>query len=89
LWGDYTSTKYNAAANAVLSAGLTGNADWSMWQIGSRTTWTPVANLDLSVEVMYQKLDQNYSGVDPATAGTFRDQDWVSAMFRAQRNFWP
>jgi hypothetical protein len=93
LWGDYTSTKYSAAANAVLApAGATsGNANWTMWQIGSRTTWTPVANLDLSVEVMYQKLDQNYTGVDTAAngAGAFKDQDWVSAMFRAQRNFWP
>jgi hypothetical protein len=90
LWGDYTSTKFSAAANAVLTpAGATGgDADWSMWQIGSRTVWTPVANLDLSVEVMYQKLNQNYTGVN-AAGSAFKDQDWVSAMFRAQRNFWP
>jgi hypothetical protein len=91
LWGDYTSTKYNGAANAVLTpAGATGgDADWSMWQIGSRTVWTPVANLDLSVEVMYQKLNQNYTGVDATYGAAFKDQDWVSAMFRVQRNFWP
>ncbi len=30
------------------------------WQIGSRTVWTPVKNLDLSVEVMYNNLNTAY-----------------------------
>jgi hypothetical protein len=93
LWGDYGRIRYSSAASAVLlPGGATGNANWDLWQIGSRTVWTPVANLDLSVEVMYNKLDQNWSGAStvPAFAGaTFKDQDWWSGMFRVQRNFWP
>jgi hypothetical protein len=94
LWGDYGRIKYGSAASLILTpaGAVSGNANWDLWQIGSRTVWTPVANLDLSVEVMYNKLDQNWTGVSavPATAGaTFRDQDWWSGMFRVQRNFWP
>ena len=62
LYGQYGKVDYSAAAGVVL-AGNTGaiagstNADWSLWSIGSRTVWTPVQNLDLSLEVMYQKLN--------------------------------
>jgi hypothetical protein len=105
LYGSYGEFNYSGAASAVIAAntvGTSGNgfvtggtdADWSMWQIGSRTTWTPVANLDLSVDVLYTRINTAFDGdtFDPSTAGpnyTFRDQGIFSAMFRAQRNFWP
>ena len=38
-----------------------------MWAIGSRTVWTPVENLDLSLEVMYNKLNTAFGG---ATSGS-------------------
>ena len=76
------------AANAVGAS-----ANWSMWQIGSRTVWTPVPNLDLSVEVMYQQANSAFSGLFTGAGGTgattFEDKDWVSGMFRVQRNFYP
>ena len=60
----------------------------TLWQIGSRTVWTPVPNLDLSVEVMYQSLQTAFGGLSGSatTYGTFEDKDWVSGMFRVQRN---
>ena len=67
---------------------MTGSADWSMWQIGSRTVWTPVANLDLSVDVLYTKVNTGFAGSN-ATVGTVDDNDIFAAIFRAQRNFWP
>jgi hypothetical protein len=88
LYGAYGKLEYSAAASAQLQAAAAGtvagsSANWSYWQIGSRTVWTPVTNLDLSVEVMYQKETTGFTG---ATVG---NNSWWSGMFRAQRNFFP
>ncbi len=88
LYGSYGKLEYSAAASASLQAAAAGtvagsSANWSYWQVGSRTVWTPVTNLDLSVEVMYQNQDSAFTG---ATIG---DNSWWSGMFRAQRNFYP
>jgi hypothetical protein len=93
LYGTYSEFNYSDAASAVIAGtlgggALTGSADWSMWQIGSRTVWTPVANLDLSVDVLYTKINGGFTGTD-ADLGTPDDKDIFSAIFRAQRNFWP
>ncbi len=87
LYGAYGQLDYTAAASAVLAVNQTGvtggSADWSYWQVGSRTVWTPVTNLDLSVEVMYQTQNTAFTGP------TVGDNSWWSGMFRAQRNFYP
>ncbi len=64
---------------------------WDYTQVGSMTVWTPVANLDLSVDVMYQKLRTAAAGTFGAipVGNTVGDQSIWSAIFRAQRNFWP
>ncbi len=85
LYGAYGEVKYDDAASTVLAGGVTGiSADWNFAQIGSRTTWTPVANLDLSLEVMYNNLNTAFNNV----AG-FDDKSWWSGIFRVQRNFYP
>jgi hypothetical protein len=88
LYGAYGKLEYSAAASAILQTAATGtvagsSASWSYWQVGSRTTWTPVTNLDLSVEVMYQAQDTAFAG---AAIG---DNSWWSGIVRAQRNFYP
>ena len=89
LYGAYGKLQYSAAASAALQAAVAGTTDagssanWSYWQIGSRTVWTPVTNLDLSVEVMYQVQNTAFTGP------TVGDNSWWSGMFRAQRNFYP
>jgi hypothetical protein len=45
-----------------------------------------VQNLDLSVDILYTKVDGGFGG---SGGGVFGDNDIFSAMFRAQRNFWP
>jgi hypothetical protein len=93
LYGAYGQVRYSDAASAVLGGAL-GSANWNYGQIGSRTVWTPVANLDLSLEVMYNRLDTAFGG---ATLGAFvpggpittGDKEWVSGIFRVQRNFYP
>ena len=97
LYGQYGKVDYSAAAGVVLAGAVVAgstNADWSLWGIGSRTVWTPVQNLDLSIDVMYNHLNTafdggtlNVSGGMPAVP--IRDESWWSGIFRVQRNFWP
>src|SRR6185437_12931593 len=85
LYGAYGQVRYSDDASLVLTGGATGvSLDWNLGQIGSRTVWTPVANLDLSLEVMYNRLNTAAGNV----AG-FEDKDWFSGIFRIQRNFYP
>ena len=84
LYGTYGAISYSDAACGTGG----GFCDWSMYQIGSRTVWTPVANLDLSVDVMYNHI--NSSGIIPSiSSNPASDQGWWQGIFRVQRNFYP
>ncbi|MGN6570946.1 MAG: porin, partial [Pseudolabrys sp.] len=88
LYGAYGKLTYSDAASNVLrpgNAAAGSSASWDFWQVGSRTVWTPVANLDLSVEAMYNHLDGAYAD----GAASYGDKSWVSGIFRVQRNFYP
>ena len=102
--GDLTTAKgqYCAAfaGGKVLSADFSCNPDFAAYQVGVVTRWTPVKNLTFSAEVMYFRLDQNYTGAiataggpgapKPGGATTFyelKDQDTVALNVRVQRNF--
>jgi hypothetical protein len=85
------------AATGMLTAGSTCNPDFNLGQIGVITRWTPVKGLTFSADVTYSHLDQKYSGtaIAPAVASTakpaaiyqLKDQDTVSMLLRAQRNW--
>jgi hypothetical protein len=69
IYGSYIDVSHNAAANFLIcnSAGgvfpgglpaVTGcSADWSAWNIGSRTQWEPVKGLVMGIDVIYNKLN--------------------------------
>ena len=85
LYGFYGEISYNAAASAALPAAAcpTVACDWSMWQLGSRTVWNPVTNLDLSVDILYNSIDGvTQPGLDSKVSS-------LQGMVRAQRNFYP
>jgi hypothetical protein len=79
--------------------GLTGNCnpDFSLAVLGGNVVWTPVKNLAFTVDVNWTHLDQKFSGTinspgaaafaKPAGVYELKNQDVVSALFRAQRNF--
>jgi len=85
------------AATTLLTRGSTCNPDFNIAQVGTITRWTPVKNLTFSGEVTYTHLDQKYSGfanaptiasvAKPATIYQLKDQDTVSMLLRAQRNW--
>ena len=73
------------------------NPDFGFWQVGSRTVWNPVRELDVGVEVIYSQINSAFSGPVTLTANgtvpagpfTARDVNFVSGVFRVQRNFLP
>jgi hypothetical protein len=109
LYGGYLEADYSNTANALFCASAvavngwgplltaTCNLDFKFWQVGSRTVWNPVRNLDVGVDIIYSKINTEWNGTAtlPAfngrPAGTYLlgDEDMFSAIFRVQRNFWP
>lgn len=112
VFGGVLAIDYNDRANTLMCNQHAGiafsvagvatdsvcNFDFKVWQVGTRTIWSPVTNLDLSVDVFYSKLDQEQGGntTIAAAAGARpaasiyenADQDTWAVLFRAQRNFW-
>ena len=76
------------------------NYAFRLWNVGSRTIWNPVKNLDIGAEVMFTQINQNmdptkvlfnFGGAGNRAAGLYvpSDEGVVSGMVRVQRNFWP
>jgi hypothetical protein len=71
--------------------------NFSFWQVGMRTIYNPEPDLDLGVEVLYNRVQTAFTGTailpvngaNPAGQYSVRDRDVISAIFRVQRNFWP
>ncbi len=114
LFGSYTSIDYNATASAGIcavqakaiarvpggaqGAGYSCNPDFNIWQVGTRTAWTPVKNLTFSGEVMYTQLDQSNTGSIavngqnvganmPAGSYEYKDQGIWSGNLRVRRTW--
>jgi hypothetical protein len=110
VFGGVAGVNYDADATIAFCTGLAGgtgtvlvspalacNPDFRVYQVGTRTIWNPVANLDIGVEVLYTHLDQRHGGFwnlaanGSRQAGAYeaRDQGTWSGALRFQRNFWP
>lgn len=107
VFGSYINVDYNDTASGIirasvaphLAAGAFYNPDFNIWQVGSRTAWTPVKNLTFSGEVLYTQIDQASTGAANATAAgnagafkpaglyEFRDQGMWSGNMRVRRTF--
>lgn len=91
--GKTLATSGNAAAQAAC------NFAFDTWQVGTRTIWNPVKNLDLGLEVAYQQIDTkmgnlvgyNFLGSGTRAAGIYTpaNEGNFTGMFRIQRNFYP
>ena len=78
-------------------AGANCNPDFNISTLGVITRWTPVKNLTFSADLAWTRLDQKFAGTatapavaaiaKPAAVYQLRDQDSVSLLMRAQRNF--
>jgi hypothetical protein len=84
---------------AVTQALVTNcNPDYNIAQAGIITRWTPVKNLTFSADFTWSHLDQKYAGVWNAAQNNgsakpggavyeIRDQDSLTMLIRAQRNW--
>jgi Porin subfamily len=88
----------SVATNFTLLAGNSCNPNYSFWEAFTRTQWNPVPQLDIGMEVLYQKNNTAFKGPANLAAngsrplvvnGLIDDQNVWSAMFRWQRNFYP
>jgi hypothetical protein len=98
IYAQYANFETNSAAfdarvcAATVGVSPTGCGDWSAYQIGSRLAWTPVANLEIGLDVIYTHLDSAFQGATITSGGktaVAADGDVWAAQFRVQRNFWP
>ena len=82
----------------VANPGATCNPDFNLAAIGTNVVWTPVKNLAFTADVVWTHLDQKYSGTatnptgiaslaKPGAVYELKDQNSVSMLLRAQRNF--
>jgi Porin subfamily len=96
--GDLTTAKgisANYVTGTAVSADFTCNPDFNTYQLGVITRWAPVKNLTFSADVMWFRLDQETTGAatltpaapKPSATYEYRDQEAVSLLVRAQRNF--
>jgi hypothetical protein len=84
---------FDVAAQAGVT---TCNPNYNISQLGFITRWTPVKNLTFSGDVVWTHLDQKFAGLlssssaaiaKPAALYELKNQDTVTLLLRAQRNF--
>jgi hypothetical protein len=89
------------ATLGAATAGITScNPNFNIGTIGLITRWTPVKNLTFSADVAYTMLDQKFAGTistlaagpaavvaKPGAVYELKDQNTVSLLLRAQRNW--
>ena len=114
VFGSYTNVDYNSNASAAICGlqasartalgagtanGFSCNPDFKIWQVGTRTAWTPVTNLTFSGEFLYTYLDQSNTGTittvpantlggfKPAGNYDYKDQGIFSGNLRVRRTW--
>jgi hypothetical protein len=110
----YDATAQSYFAGAVCGAAGTGataqasfsvsktlndcNPNWAYMELGSRTTWTPFPDLQISAQIMYNQVWSGFKGVGtllaapsvgarPIGAYVFADQHIFTGYFRIARTY--
>lgn len=82
----------------AVGSGNSCSPNYSFWTVGSRTQYSPVAWLDLGVDVFYTHFNSAYKGAGvtlganggrPGGLYTIEDQNVLTLLARAQINFNP
>ncbi|MEP9350290.1 porin [Xanthobacter sp. KR7-225] len=90
------STIYAGYVSYDVPANIVAASDFSLWQVGLNTIWSPVRNLEIGAEILYTKLDGsiplgNYAAVSGSGSqiGSLMggSVDTWSGGFRVQRSF--
>jgi hypothetical protein len=81
VFGSYARVEYGNDAPLAFPGGLGIAADFNEWRAGTNVIWSPVAGLDLGVEVLYANIDPR--GPDPVN---LKNDVWEGRL-RVQRDF--
>jgi Porin subfamily len=103
VYGGMIGVQYDdAAKSALCRGGLAGisaisncDPDWSLSEVGTRTLWNPVPDLDVGFDVVWYHLNTAFAGTaslngvgaKPSGPYTISNLDSLGAVFRIQRNF--
>jgi len=94
----FDGTGTGAGTNPFLNGDGVCSADWSAFNIGSRTQWNITKDLYVGLDVIYQKLNTAMAGnvittpavgAKPAADYIVKDQDSWTATWRIQRDIVP
>ncbi len=85
VYGSYSKLDYANGIGTLTSVGL----DPTEWRVGSNLIWSPVAGLDIGVEVLYANAKvKNYVQAAGRPAGVLlKSDDSFSGRLRIQRDF--
>jgi hypothetical protein len=86
---------FTAASGAFTGSVSNCSPNFSFTELGTRTMWNPVPDVDIGVDVLWTHLNSAFggaaglpaSGGRPAGAYSISNQDVLSAYLRFQRNF--
>ena len=96
VFGAYGETSYGRGSVPFVNAlNLGGISRFTQWQVGSQVVWSPVKDLDIGVEVQYNRNENNNRGsnyglgaaaVLPSSTSR-RARTIIEARIRVQRDF--
>jgi Porin subfamily len=96
MWCNAPGGKLNTVAFSNSFTNVSNcDPNWSLSEVGSRTLWNPVPDLDVGFDVVWYHLNTAFAGTGnlvaigakPAGQYTISNQDAIGAVFRVQRNF--
>jgi hypothetical protein len=113
VYGGMKGVEYDGTAKAMIcnsfGTGIVGisatgrgtvlNCDpnWTLSEVGTRTLWNPVPDLDVGVDLVWYHLNTAFNGsvlnftspigAKPAGLYSVSNEDSLGALFRIQRNF--
>ena len=62
----------------------------NVWNIGSRTKWSPVKNLNFDLNIVYTEIDTAHTGTGLGPRGNAEGNASIwTGLIRVQRVFWP
>ncbi len=85
VFGTYGQLDAPASAKASTWNGTTAFGDATVWNVGTNFAWLPTKGLEVGVEVIYARVNQDVRS--SATVVTGRSDSNVTGRFRVERTF--
>jgi hypothetical protein len=88
LWGSYGAIDAPVTASGRVWDGSKGFGDAKVWNIGTNFAWLPTRDMEIGIEVIYARVDQDVRAVTGPQGLVTRQSDGnVSGRLRVERSF--